>query len=187
MLSHLLTCFVLGRCGYVNTAVTGNNNMNIWQPFSCHHHNRHITHNIHILRHKHTHTLSPLMFSSLSHTQAIFTCIWLSYGQTLEKVVGVCGTVLGGLVLIATRAHYTIDIFVGSFVASTLWIIYHLILQSRDVRKYKFVWFFERDLQTMTESDIEAPQNPGSPHLSLRTATNANAHVYLVLAADEER
>ena len=79
------------------------------------------------------------------------------------KGIGVLGTLAGMIILVASRAHYTIDVAVGAFVAVTLWLSYYVYtknLQLPDFRNNNFILLIEdqlpRDVKEK-ESEQAAP------------------------------
>jgi len=53
------------------------------------------------------------------------------------KGLGVAGTLIGMLVLVAAKAHYTIDTVVGAWVSASWWLGYYLITKNIQLPDFK--------------------------------------------------
>jgi hypothetical protein len=89
-----------------------------------------------------------VLFSGHTAAWSIISFMWVMHSErTVDKVLGVMATVCGGLVLIATRYHYTVDVLIGAYVGVTMCIMYYSfarLINGGDVRKScKLFKFFE--------------------------------------------
>jgi hypothetical protein len=101
-----------------------------------------------------------VLFSGHTAAWSIISFMWVMHSENMfDKATGVLGTVLGGLILIATRYHYTVDVLVGAYVGVTMCFIYYScarLMFGGDVRKsFRLFKFFEEPCLLSTYTKIE--------------------------------
>lgn len=77
-------------------------------------------------------------FSGHTALWVILTLCYLRYENSKwMKALGIVGTFIGMLVLVASKAHYTIDVVVGAWVSSSWWLGYYLLTKNVQLPDYK--------------------------------------------------
>jgi hypothetical protein len=113
-------------------------------------------------------TCGDMMYSGHTALWVILTCCWLKYGTSLwDRIIGVLGTLIGMVILVAARSHYTLDVAVGAVMGSMIWLSYYTFTRNvvwPDYRTNSFFWFFEehlaRDDNKFTKEEELLPQSP---------------------------
>jgi hypothetical protein len=98
-------------------------------------------------------------FSGHTALWVILSLCYLRYENSRwMKLVGVFGTLIGMMVLVASKAHYTVDVVVGAWVSSTWWLSYYIITKNillPDYKTFPVINILEDQLQRESAKETE--------------------------------
>jgi hypothetical protein len=81
------------------------------------------------------------------------------------KTLGVLGTLTGVCLLVAARAHYTLDIAVGAFVSSSFWLAYYIYTRNIHIPDYRLNPIFLLFEDQLPREDILSIKEKGEEKL----------------------